>query len=53
MHGASDGPFRRVVVPGFRNYLLFYYVAADTLTVTRVLHVARDLPTALEESGDA
>lgn len=33
---------RWLVVPKFRNYLIFYRPVADTITVVRILHAARD-----------
>jgi len=36
-------------VPDFRNYLIFYWIAADEIQILRVLHAARDLEMALEE----
>jgi toxin ParE1/3/4 len=36
-------------VPDFRNYLIFYRIAADEVQILRVLHAARDLESALEE----
>ncbi|HEX9867839.1 MAG TPA: type II toxin-antitoxin system RelE/ParE family toxin [Candidatus Tectomicrobia bacterium] len=36
-------------VPDFRNYLIFYRIAADEIQILRVLHAARDLESALEE----
>ena len=36
-------------VSGFRSWLLFYRVLPDAIDVVRVLHGARDLPTALDE----
>jgi toxin ParE1/3/4 len=38
-------------VPGFRNYLIFYRIAADEIQILRVLHAARDLESALEEES--
>jgi plasmid stabilization system protein ParE len=36
-------------VPDFRNYLIFYRIAADEVQILRVLHAARGLESALEE----
>jgi toxin ParE1/3/4 len=36
-------------VPSFRNYLIFYRIAADEIQILRVLHAARDLESALED----
>ena len=36
-------------VPHFEHWLIFYRIDQETLTVVRVLHGARDLPTALNE----
>ncbi len=38
---------RRLTVPGFKNYLIFYYNRPDKVEIVRVLHAARDLPTIL------
>ncbi|MEM7807757.1 MAG: type II toxin-antitoxin system RelE/ParE family toxin [Planctomycetota bacterium] len=38
-----DGPLRRRIITGFRNYLLFYRFDDETVTVTRILHGSRDL----------
>jgi toxin ParE1/3/4 len=38
-------------VPSFRNYLIFYRIAADEIQILRVLHAARDLESALEEES--
>ncbi len=35
---------RRLAVPGFKNYLIFYYDPPTYVEVVRVLHAARDLP---------
>jgi len=34
---------RSVPVTGFRNYLIFYHVRQDEVTVLRILHGARNL----------
>lgn len=36
-------------VPRFENWLIFYRIDDETLTVVRVLHGARELPAALDE----
>jgi toxin ParE1/3/4 len=38
-------------VPDFRNYLIFYRIAADEVQILRVLHAARALESALEEES--
>lgn len=38
-------------VPSFRNYLIFYRIAADEIQILRVLYAARDLESALEEES--
>jgi len=38
-------------VPGFRNYLIFYRIAADDIQILRVLHAARDLESTLEDES--
>ncbi len=38
---------RRLAVPGFKNYLIFYYNRPNKVEIVRVLHAARDLPTIL------
>ena len=35
-------PIRWLVVPRFRNYLIFYQPFEDTIMVVRVLHAAQD-----------
>ena len=40
----------RLAVPGFKNYLIFYYDRPNQVEIVRVLHAARDLPTIL--AGD-
>ena len=35
-------------VPHFQNWLIFYRLNDETLTVVRVLHGARDIPMALD-----
>ncbi|MBI5440719.1 MAG: type II toxin-antitoxin system RelE/ParE family toxin [Deltaproteobacteria bacterium] len=37
-------------VPDFENYLVFYVERDDYVDVLRVLHAARDIPSALQES---
>jgi plasmid stabilization system protein ParE len=46
------GTLRRIVVPRFYNYLIFYRVEDASIDVIRVLHGARDRLAALEDSGD-
>jgi len=36
-------------VPRFANWLIFYRIDEQTLTIVRVLHGASDLPAALDE----
>jgi toxin ParE1/3/4 len=38
----------RLAVPGFKNYLIFYYDRPTHVEVVRILHGARDLPTVLD-----
>lgn len=40
---------RKLQITGFENWLLFYLERDDSLLIVRVLHGARDLPTALSE----
>jgi len=44
LHGIRMWP-----MPDFRNYLIFYRIAADEIQILRVLHAALDLEMALEE----
>ena len=37
-----DDPIRRVLVPGFSHYAIFYYVRDDSIVVTCVFHTSRD-----------
>ena len=46
-HG--DGITRFLVLPQFRNYLIFYRVESDELRLGRLLHGAQDLRDILEE----
>lgn len=39
---------RMVKVKGFENYLLFYLEREATVDIIRVLHSARDIPSALQ-----
>ncbi|MEM1013786.1 MAG: type II toxin-antitoxin system RelE/ParE family toxin, partial [Planctomycetota bacterium] len=39
----TEGPLRRRIITGFKNYLLFYRFDDETVTVTRILHGSRDL----------
>jgi toxin ParE1/3/4 len=36
-------------VPRFEHWLIFYRIDDETLTVVRVIHGARDIPTVLEQ----
>ena len=38
-------------VLAFRNYLIFYRIAADEIQILRILHAARDLESVLEEES--
>ncbi len=38
-----EGPLRRRIIKGFKNYLLFYRFNDEAVTVTRILHGSRDL----------
>jgi plasmid stabilization system protein ParE len=38
-----EGPLRRRIITGFKNYLLFYRLDGKAVTVTRILHGSRDL----------
>lgn len=40
---------RKWGVKGFENYLIFYLVSEDLLTVLRVIYATRDIPTILEQ----
>jgi toxin ParE1/3/4 len=40
---------RRLAVPGFKNYLIFYYDRPTHVEIVRVLHGARDIPSILSE----
>ena len=37
-------------IPGFANYLIFYFASAHGIDVVRVLHASRDLGRALENT---
>lgn len=39
---------RKVSVKGFEKYLIFYLASEDVLTVVRIIHGCRDIPTILE-----
>ena len=43
---------RRLIVPGFKNYLIFYIETAKTIEVLRILHGARDIPNLLREGDE-
>jgi toxin ParE1/3/4 len=40
---------RRLVVPRFNNYLIFYFDLKDKVRVISVIHGARDIPSILSE----
>lgn len=40
---------RKWKVKGFDKYLIFYLIEAELLTIVRIIHVARDIPTILNE----
>jgi toxin ParE1/3/4 len=40
--GSRHADVRWFVVPGFRNYLIFYRPHQDTVLVLRILHAAQD-----------
>lgn len=40
---------RVIILPNFRNHLVFYRVHADWVEVIRILHGARDLETILRD----
>ncbi|MEH2364311.1 MAG: type II toxin-antitoxin system RelE/ParE family toxin [Nostoc sp.] len=40
---------RKKVVKGFEKYLIFYLSQDDLLSVVRIIHATRDLPTILEK----
>ena len=42
---------RKSRVKDFEKYLIFYLVSEDILTVVRIIHAARDIPTMLEKEG--
>ena len=43
---------RRLIVPGFKSYLIFYLDLPSTIDVIRVLHGARDLQVILGRRKD-
>lgn len=45
-----SGPLRRWRVQDFENYLIFYRVFDDRIEIVRVLHGARDIEAALDET---
>jgi toxin ParE1/3/4 len=45
----SAGEMRRLIV---RPYLIFYEIEGRSVAVLRILHGARDIPTALNESAE-
>lgn len=42
-HASPDHPARFLLVPGFRNYLIFYRLESGVVRVGRLLHGARDI----------
>jgi toxin ParE1/3/4 len=42
---------RMWVVPGFRNYLIFYLTPEKNIEIVRVLHGAQDIKSILEDEG--
>lgn len=46
---ASRGEMRRLVV---RPYLIFYEIEGEAISIVRILHGARDIPTTLNESAE-
>jgi toxin ParE1/3/4 len=44
-----EKPVRFLLVPGFRNYLIFYRVENDGVRLGRLLHGALDLQNILDE----
>lgn len=51
----SDDPrhenIRLVAIPTFHNYVMFYRKRGDTMEILRVIHGARDLPTAFDDAN--
>ncbi|MGC4030817.1 MAG: type II toxin-antitoxin system RelE/ParE family toxin [Tepidisphaeraceae bacterium] len=43
---------RRVIVPAFDRYLMYYFVFEEKIVIIRILHTSRDLPAELEQSDD-
>jgi toxin ParE1/3/4 len=41
---------RKLTVPGFRNYLIFYRVVQEEVELLRILHGAQDLSTELQRT---
>ena len=42
---------RRLIVPRFTNYLIFYFNLTDKVRVISVIHGARDIPSILSEAS--
>ncbi len=40
---------RKSRIKGFEKYLIFYLISEEILTVVRIIHAARDIPTILEK----
>ncbi|MEM8778783.1 MAG: type II toxin-antitoxin system RelE/ParE family toxin [Cyanobacteria bacterium P01_G01_bin.49] len=40
---------RKWKVKGFDKYLIFYLIEVELLTIIRIIHVSRDIPTILNE----
>lgn len=38
-----EGPLRRRIITGFKNYVIFYRFDDKAVTITRILHGSRDL----------
>jgi toxin ParE1/3/4 len=47
----SLAALRKLSVPGFKNYLIFYRVIAEEVEIVRVLHGAMDIPSEFEKPG--
>ena len=41
---------RKIPVKSFKNYLIFYFVEADTIRIVRLLYAAQDISSILEET---
>jgi len=44
---------RKRAVVGFRNFLVFYRIVGNRVEIVRVLHGARDIPSALADDSKA